>query len=142
MKRTVPSFPQYTITKSGKIWRKQEAVVPLTHKDHHNLNHLAVRLNDSRQFVWKLLSETWYDGALILTRDGGLLNWDEDNTFRMKDCDEAINMFGVSRIQLIWWHYQHERIPCVSMSRETGLSVYSVDEYRSLIEKILISSVR
>jgi hypothetical protein len=144
MKRTIPFSPQHTITKNGRVWKSREAIAPFTAKGKFGMVHLAVTLDGQRQFIWQLLVGTWYNNAMILTRDGGLLNWDESNVFTLKLGEKSIwaDTNLIPEVQWIWWQYQHERIPCVSMSDVSGLKGYSVDEYRSLVTDILKSSVR
>ena len=145
MKRTIPSSPQHTITKNGRVWKSREAVAPFTAKGTFGMVHLAVMLDGNRHFIWQLLANTWYNNAMIMTRDGGLLNWNEENVFVLKLSEKSLVWSSadlISEIQWIWWQYQHQRIPCVSMSDVSGLKGYSVEEYRSLITDILKSSVR
>jgi hypothetical protein len=143
MKRTIQFAPAYSITKSGKVWMNREAVPAFSVNGQYGMKHLAVKIDGQRQFVWQLLSVVWYGERILLTRDGGFLNWHEDNVFPLNlDGESPLrNKVTLSEVQWIWWNYQHERIPCVSMASKTGLS-YSIDEFRSLITDILKSSVR
>lgn len=144
MKRIIPFAPQYSITRSGRVWQNRNSVPPFTQDGTYGLKHLCVRINEERHFIWRILSQVWYDNGLILTRDGGYLNWSEDNVFvvRIPEKSKWFDASKVGEIQWVWWCYQHERIWCHSMGERSGLLVYSVDEYKELIRAILISSVK
>ena len=143
--RSIPNAPQYTITRSGQvrhISNRAKDIPPVTHQAKYGLVHQCVFINDSRHYVWRLLRDIWYDGNLILARNGSLLNWDVENTFPLIRVSPFTTRLDADEIQLIWNQYQYHGTPCWNMGEKSGLLYYSADEYKTCIRDILWNSVR
>lgn len=144
MNRDIPSAPGYTITKDGKVWQGARQVFPESHKNRFGLNLLVVWINGARHDVWRLLAELWYDRHVPLTRDGGLMDWREENVFTLKRITDPAwqNTDLIDEIQLVWHRYQYEKTPCFQMIEKIGLTGFADEQYVSLVKDILVSSVR
>lgn len=144
MKRPITFAPSYGITKDGKLWHNNRPVPPSNHKAKFGLQHLVVWIGETRHYVWRLLTEHWYENTWILPRDGNLLDWRSENTFQLKQLtlSSITERRDPELVFFIWQTYQRDLVPCWNMAEKTGLVSHSVDEYRILVKDILVASVR
>lgn len=144
MKRPITFAPSYGITKDGKLWNNNRLVPPSNHKAKFGLQHLVVWIGETRHYVWRLLTACFYDNAVILPRDGNLLDWRADNVFPLKQATATSITLkqDPELIFYIWQKYQRDQVPCWDLAEQTGLNSHSIEEYRTLIKDVLIASIR
>ena len=135
--------PGLTIDKNGAIWTGHIRVQTVTTESRFGVAILSVDIGDKRYDVWKILSQAWYDGAVLLTRTGTMLSFKADQTIALKSVTRSSTkvISDPDEIQLAWQKY-NQGISCWELAEKTGLIFYTRDEFVSLIKDILVAGIR
>jgi hypothetical protein len=143
-KKPISACPSVSIDRNGVCWRESKRLVTTNQISPKGVKELAVVLNDRLFVVWRLLSNEWYDNAMLLPRDGNTMNYAADNTIALKSVSQCQGrtISDPDEIMKIWVTYERDRVPCWNLSEKTDLHFYTPDEFRSIIGDILSAGIR
>lgn len=140
--------PGLTIDKNGRIWKGHMSIYTVTTQSRFGVSIASVDIGSpesgyKRYDVWKILSQAWYEGAVLLTRTGNMLCFNSDQTIAIKSVTRASTkvISDPDEIQLVWQKY-NEGVSCWELAEKTGLIFYTRDEFVSLIKDILVAGIR
>jgi len=139
-KRPISWAPDLTIDRNGVVWNGHVRVPTTGLLSQHGVKQLAVNIDGEPVVVWRLLATIWYEGRMILPRDGNAMNYHADNTIDLKSVS-SLKISDPDEILKIWVKYC-EGICCWQLAEKTGIHLYSRDEFYGLIKDILIAGIR
>lgn len=146
LKRELRSHPGYRISKDGYVFRGQShSPEPIEARDGVYTKRLTVLIEHQFHRIDALLSQTFYDGHLILPRDGNLMHLATNNVIVVKKLpafDDPHRKLNVDRVQWIWHLYEYQKIRIGFLAEKSGLPHYSDDDFIAIIKTILFSGIR
>lgn len=130
----------YRMDRNGTVWKGAHNRVPTTSfRSRSGLTYSGFTIGLRMYSVWRVLSTTWYDSTILLTRSGSLMSWKSDEVIQLKTVSsDAIT--EVEEIHKVWKCYS-EGAACWQISDRTGLT-HPREAYLSLVKDILIAGVR
>jgi hypothetical protein len=147
--REISWAPGYTMDQKGRLFGPpvktakgltSRPILPTTSEaSKSGLRFLAYTIGEQNYFVWRLLSETWHNSKMILSRIGNPMKWDDVRTLEGLSSG-VINDPEV--IQFIWCSYC-KGMTCLQLSKlPMGPTLFTESEVKSVIKDILVSGIR
>jgi hypothetical protein len=142
MRRVIPFALNYEIDQSGNVTKDGVKVPHGVKRSRLGVNCTSVRIDDEDFFIWRVLSDVFYNGKLILPRDANFLSWSPENTMILAKVSSN-RIMGPEEIHAIWWHYQGPaKVTCAAMAEKSGLIRYTESDFRMIIKDILYCGIR
>lgn len=119
--------------------------LPLEVRDGKYQKQLTVRIGDLWERIDTLLSETFYENAVIVPRDGNLLDLRADNVIpvrRMPTFSSQHKYLDGDRLNWIWTCYEKHRIRVAFLAERTGLVHFYEDDFVKIIRCVLTEGIR
>jgi hypothetical protein len=143
LKRTIPFAMQYQIDRDGNVidTETRKKLPHATVNSRYGLVYLSCWFEGQHQIIWRLMSSAFYDGRVILPRDGNFLNWKAENTVILETVSSK-RITEVLEIHAVWYWYQKCGVPCRNIAEQSGLIRYGEQDFRSLVKDILVAGIR
>ena len=139
--RDVAGYPGLKIDAEGVVWTGKKRVPTTNVQDRHGITMIAVLHSDDFLPIWDLMSRAWYDGGLILPRDGNFFNCRKSGIVHVEHVSFDV-ITDTDDIRWIWWMYSRG-LRCAEILEATKWSdKYSVDDIRNVVRDVLVQGIR
>lgn len=146
MTRELRRYPGYRISKDGQVFHGlHSSPLPLEARDGKYQKQLTVRIGDLWERIDVLLSETFYEDAVLVPRDGNLMDLRADNVIPVKRMPQFSSNFkhlDADRMNWIWTCYEKYRIRVAFLAERTGLSHFYPEDFVKIIKAVLTEGIR
>lgn len=139
--RDVAGYPGLKIDAEGVVWNHKKKCPTTNVQDRHGITLIAIYTGDDFLPIWDLMARAWYDGGLILPRDGNFFNCRKSGIVHVEHVSsDAIT--DTDDIRWIWLLYcRHLR--CAEILEATKWSdKYKVDDIKNVVRDVLVQGIR
>lgn len=138
--RPVRFARDHTINYDGVVFHKAKKLPTTSMQSRKDIRMLAVEINGTKHFIWRLLSSVWEGNKLLLPRNGNFMRWEESNRIILRTLSSS-DIQDADDIHAIWKAYQCDGVHCHQISERTKLK-YETNQYKRLIQDVFLASVR
>ena len=147
--REVAGYPHLRIDAEGVVWIGAKRIPTTNVQDRHGISMIAILWNNEFVTIWELMSIAYYDGGLILPRDGNFFNCRKSDLFNCRKSgivhveymsSDAIT--DTDDIRRIWWMYCLG-LRCAEILEEMKWTdKYTVEDIKNVVRDVLVQGIR
>ena len=139
--REVAGYPHLRIDAEGVVWIGAKRIPTTNVQDRHGISMIAILQNDEFLPIWDLMSKAYYDGGLILPRDGNFFNCRKSGIVHVEYMSsDAIT--DTDDIRRIWWMYCLG-LRCAEILEEMKWTdKYTVEDIKNVVRDVLVQGIR
>ena len=139
--RDVAGYPGLRIDSGGVVWNGKKRMPTTNVQDRHGVSMLAIYTGDDFVPIWDIMSNAFYDGGLILPRDGNFFNCHKSGIVEVKHVSFDV-ITDTDDIRWIWWMYCRG-LRCSEILEATKWSdKFRVDDIKNVVRDVLVQGIR
>ena len=146
MTREVIKYPGYRLSRDGQVFfGTSQSPLPLEVRDGRYQKLLTVQIGQLWERVDLLLSETFYDGAIVVPRDGNMLDLRSGNVIAVKNVPTFkgdLKRLDGDRMQWIWNVYEYQKTRVLYLAEKTGLVHFQDEDFVRILTAIMREGIR
>lgn len=146
MTREIISAPGFRLSKDGQVFHgTSQSPLPLEVRDGRYQKLLTVRIGNQWERIDLLLSDTFYDGAVVVPRDGNMLDLRSGNVIAVRNLPafkQEMKRLDGEKLQWIWTVYQFHQCRVLYLAEKTGLVHFHEDDFIRILTAIMREGIR
>lgn len=146
MTREIIKAPGFRLSKDGQVFEgTSQSPLPLEVRDGRYQKLLTVQIGNQWERVDLLLSDTFYEGAIVVPRDGNMLDLRSGNVIAVRNLPtfkQDLKRLDGEKLQWIWTAYEYQKTRVLYLAEKTGLVHFQDEDFVRILTAIMREGIR